>query len=91
MWLPDWMLKIIGKQIAKKLKLEDGKMETKKWYVSKGVWTGILTVLIGGYETTRVAVAPQFGWNIPAIPPFVYTLLGAMGVYTRVTAETKIG
>jgi hypothetical protein len=64
---------------------------TKKWFQSKGVWTGIVTFLIGAYSLVGTALAPQFGWHLPAIPEWVLTLLGTIGVYSRVTADTKIG
>ena len=60
-------------------------MNTKKWYLSKGVLTGIVTGLLGIYAT----IAPNAGW--PSIPDWVFALLGGMGIYTRVTADTKIG
>jgi hypothetical protein len=93
--LPNWMYRLAGKKIAKILKLEEGNMaentETKKWYRSKGVLTGVVTVLIGLYESVRITLAPQFGWTIPNIPEFLYVLLGALGVYSRVVADKKIG
>lgn len=77
--------KLAGKFMAKKMKLEDGPMDTKPWYKSKGIWTGIVTVLVASYATA----AAQF--HLPAIPEFLFALLGAAGIYTRATAETKIG
>ena len=91
MKIPDFIVNMIGRTVAKKLDLQEGQMEEgKKWYKSKTVIAGILTVLIGAYETTRMSVAPSFGWNLPEIPPVVYTLLGAMGVWGRVTATAAI-
>jgi len=58
---------------------------TKKWWESKNVWTGIVTVLIAAYSTA----AGQFG--LPVIPEYVFAILGAFGIYTRVTATAKIG
>lgn len=78
------LAKIAGKWIAKKADLQEGPMETKKWYQSKGVWTGVVTVLLAAYG----AAAPQF--NLPHIPEWVFTLLGAAGIYSRVTADAKI-
>lgn len=86
MKLPDFVLRFIGREIASKANLQEGYMDdTKKWFQSKGVWTGIVTGLMGTY----LALAPQFHW--PAIPEWVFTILGAIGVYTRITADTKIG
>lgn len=59
--------------------------ETKPWYQSKGVWTGVVTVLLAAYG----AAASQFG--LPNTPEWIYVLLGAAGLYSRVTANTKIG
>ena len=59
-------------------------MEQKAWYLSKGIWTGIITAVIGAY----LSLAPQFGW--PNIPEFVFVILGAMGVYTRATVASTI-
>lgn len=65
--------------------------ETKPWYKSKAVISGIVTVLFGAYEGVKSSLAPQFGWNLPDIPPLVFTILGALGVWSRVTADKKIG
>lgn len=82
---------IVGKVVSKNLRLEDGPMTDKKpWYKSKGVITGIVTVLVGTYETVKVALAPQVGWSLPDIPPVLYTILGALGVYARAAAKTTL-
>lgn len=57
---------------------------TKKWYASKGVWAGIVTGLLGIYATL-VPVVP-----LPPIPEWLFVILGAMGVYTRVMATKEI-
>jgi hypothetical protein len=90
--LPDWFYGIVGKKISKALKLEDGPMEdNKSWYKSKGVLSGIAIALLGTYDLLRLHVAPQFGWPLPEVPSFVYTLLAAVGIHARVTATAKIG
>lgn len=86
MWVPDFVIKIIGHKLADKLKLEDGPMDgTKKWWASKGVWTAVITVLIAAYGSAAV----QF--NLPHIPEWIFTLLGAASLYSRTTATDKIG
>ncbi len=92
MWIPDWLLKIAGKEASNKLKLEDGPMDdTKKWYASKGVWAGVVTFLIGAYSLIGVTIMPALGHApLPSIPDWLLTVLGGMGVYSRVTADTKI-
>lgn len=79
------LAKMAGKWVAKKVDLQEGTMETKAWYKSKGIWTGVVAGLIGGYN----GMAPSMKW--PPIPDFVFVLLGAMGVYARATAESILG
>lgn len=83
----NWVGTLIGKFIGKKLNLqEESKMDgTKKWYQSKNIWTGVVTVLIAAYGTAAAI------WKLPAIPEWLFAVLGAVGIYTRVTATDKIG
>ena len=90
-WLKNLVIKIAVKKVAKKMGLEDSMEGNKPWYRSKGVLTGIVTVLIGTYEAVAVSLAPEFGWKIPEIPGLVFTILGALGIYARKVANTKIG
>jgi hypothetical protein len=86
MWIPDFLLKLFGRKVADKLELTEGPMDsTKKWYQSKNIWNSVVTGLVGLY----LALAPQFGW--PAIPEWIFTILAAIGIYTRVTADKTIG
>lgn len=79
------LAKLAGKFAKSKLDLKEGPMDdTKKWYASKGVWTGIVTALMGAY----LSLAPQFGW--PAVPEWVFSFLGALGIYARVSADKQI-
>lgn len=88
----NWLAKLAGKSVAKKIKLEDGPMtDGKKWYKSKAVLSGIAVVAFGAYDLARASLAPAMGWNLPEIPPFLYTILGTMGVYGRVSATKQIG
>lgn len=77
--------KLAGKFIAKKLDLQEGNMDSKKWWQSKGIWTGVVTVLLAAYA----AASAQF--KLPPIPDWIFAILGAIGVYSRATATTKIG
>lgn len=86
MWIPDFLIRLAGKKIAKKLNLQENQVESKKWYQSKTVWAGVVAVLSGTYELVRANLAPQ----LPPIPTWIFTLLGAIGVYGRVTASTTI-
>ena len=60
-------------------------MDKKKWYASRTVWVGIISVGIATYNSASV----QFG--LPPIPDVVYALLGVLGVYTRVTTTKVVG
>jgi len=82
----NFFAKIAGKYVAGKLNLqEDSKMETKPWYQSKTMWTAVVSGLVGVYQAVST-IHP-----LPPIPPFVYTLLAALGLYGLRTADTKIG
>lgn len=85
--MPQWIAKLLGKFAGSKIGLtEESKMDgTKKWFLSKSVWTGIVTGLLGIYSV----IAPNVGG--PAIPEWVFALLGGLGVYTRVNATKTIG
>ena len=90
-WLKNLIVKKAAKEVSEKLDLKEGPMEEgKPWYKSKGVITGITAVLLGTYEMVRLNLAPQFGWHVPEIPPVIFTFLGAVGVYSRVTADKVI-
>ena len=65
--------------------------DKKKWYLSKNIWTGVVTFLLGAYSLFQASVGPQVGVVVPAIPEWVFSFLGAIGVYTRVVADKKSG
>lgn len=85
-WIPDWILRIFGRKIADKINLQEGTLDnTKSWYQSKTIWAAVVAGLLGIYNSVGAAK------GLPAVPEWIYTLLGAIGVYSRVTADTKIG
>jgi len=63
-------------------------MDTKKWYQSKAIWAGIVTAVIGAAD----AIAKLFGVDLNSVWWFgiIVSILGAIGVYGRATASTKI-
>lgn len=85
--MPKWIASLVGKFIKGKLDLkEDKEMEgTKKWWTSRTIWNGVVTGLIGIY----LSIAPSLGW--PAIPEWIFVLLGGMNIYTRTTTTKTIG
>jgi len=85
MKIPNFVARLIGKHIAKKLDLGDSKMnDSKPWYKSKGILTGIVTVLVAAYNTA------QAHFNLPPIPDWTFAILGAIGVYSRGVATSSI-
>lgn len=74
----------------KLLEVENGKikevkiMDSKKWYLSKAVWCGIVGVVIAAYNSASTS------FGLPSIPDYIFGILGALGVYTRVSATTVI-
>lgn len=63
-------------------------MDTKKWYLSKTIWAGILTAVIGAAQT----ICMLFGFDLLANPiaSMIIAILGAIGVYGRATTITAI-
>lgn len=91
--ISDVFLIILAKQIRKKLKLKEDKphmIDKKEWWKSKTIWSGIVTIIITVYNTTRPILIENFNVNLPEIPDWVYTFLGAIGIYGRITAKTEI-
>lgn len=83
--MPKWIANLAGRFLKSKLKLEEGQMEdTKKWWKSKRIWNGVAIVVIGAYETAAL----QFGF--PSIPPFVYSILGGLGIVLNKTSTAVI-
>jgi len=90
-FLNNIMAKIAGKILKKKLGITEDKMGDKKpWYKSKTILTAAVVVLISVYEMVDLQLGPVIGFNLPDIPVWVFTLLGALGIYTRKIATKKI-
>jgi hypothetical protein len=61
-------------------------MEDKKpWFKSKAVIAGVIAIFLAAYDTASM----QFG--LAPVPDFVYAVLGALGIYGRMSATTVIG
>lgn len=90
MSIKNFIAKMIGKKIAKDLKLEEGNMEKKKWWQSKTIWSDVLTVVSGIYAVLTPVLAAH-GHTLPEVPGWLIALLGGVGIHGRVTADSKIG
>jgi len=64
--------------------------DSKEWWKSRNIWTAIVIILIGVYNSVDVTLGPAIGIDLPNIPEWIYALLGALGIYTRVTASKTI-
>lgn len=60
-------------------------MQTKAWYQSKTIWAAIVTILITAWNAGVNSI-----FSLPVIPDFVYAILGFLGLYSRVTANSVI-
>ncbi len=58
--------------------------KTIKWFQSKTVWAGVVAVIVAAYNAASVS------FGLPAIPEFVFGLLGILGVYGRVNSTGSI-
>lgn len=84
--VPNFILRMIGYKIADKLQLQEGGlMPTKPWWQSKTILSGIVTGVVGVYLSLIAN-----GVHLPAIPAWIITILSAVGIYGRVTADTTI-
>ena len=61
-------------------------MDKKAWYKSKGIWVALATILVAGWNWSI-----DLGANLPTISEHLYIILGALGIYSRKVAQTKIG
>lgn len=63
-------------------------MDTKKWYLSKTIWAGIVTALVGAAQT----IGLQFGVDLLANPiaSVILSILGVLGVYGRAKSSSTI-
>ena len=86
-WLNNMIAKAFGKKIGAELFPEggDGQMETKKWFQSKTIISGIVAGLVVIYN----GIAPGLGWPSP-IPEWILAVLSGIGIYGRATADTTI-
>lgn len=91
MGLENVMIRLAGRYMKRKIGITEDKMEgNKKWWKSKGILTAITVVLVSIYEIVDAQLGPAIGFNLPDIPAVVFTLLGALGIYTRKIATKKI-
>jgi hypothetical protein len=58
----------------------------KSWFQSKTIIAGVITIGVAAYNAARSSLAPQ----LPEIPEWVFIALGGLGVYGRVTADSRI-
>lgn len=83
----------VANSLKRKLDLREDTVETvdkKKWWTSKTILSAIVVVLIGLYEGIDTQIGPAMGFDLPAIPGWILSILGAVGVYGRFSADKKI-
>jgi hypothetical protein len=59
--------------------------QKKPWWQSKTVLAGVATVALVAYSEA----SSIFG--LPPVPEYVYAVLGALGIYGRMTAKAELG
>lgn len=80
-----WIYKIIGKKISNDIGLTEETVDTKKWYLSKTIWTAVIAGILALID----AVGTATGHPI-VIPSYVYGILTSLGLYTSRTANSTI-
>ena len=64
----------------------------KPWYKSKTVWACIITIAVSVWDNAIVPeVAASLEITLPTIPSWIFALLGTLGLYGRVKADSPIG
>ncbi len=75
MWM--WVYKLIGKEVVKKIGLEEGTMnDSTVWYKSKAKLAAIIGALVAAIGPISTAVGHPI-----VIPNWVLEILGAIGLY----------
>ncbi len=72
-------------------------MDSKKWYLSKALWAGVVGLLfgiydlVGGFLTSGCLTDPAgICIHLPLVPSWVFAALSALGIYGRATATTTL-
>lgn len=71
-------------------------MDSKKWYMSKAIWAGIVGIIVVVYNALVGALAAGCEIEgsicvvLPGIPQWILGILASLGVYGRAAASTKI-
>jgi len=71
-------------------------MDEKRWWKSKGVWAGIVGIVLGVYIEVQTGLASGCGTpealciTLPDVPGWLLSLLSGFGLYARKTATTML-
>lgn len=72
-------------------------MDSKKWYLSKGIWAGVATTLLSMYDAAAVGLASGCAdipvglcFHLPLVPTWVIGGLALVGIHARATAKTTL-
>jgi len=80
-------VKIAGNKLQKRwAKMEaETPVDQKKWYQSKTLWTAVVTAILGAVQP----VSASLGHPVE-VPMWVYSFLGAFGLYGLRTGDKTI-
>ena len=71
-------------------------MGEKKWFQSKTIIAGVIAVVLGIYDAASAGLSAGCGtaealcYHLPMVPTWVFSLLGAFGIYGRTVSNTVI-
>ena len=87
-FIKSWIINLVGSKVGLKSDTE-ATMDTKKWWTSKTILSSILVVVIGGLQVyDKIAGTNIMGAELTGS---ILAILGALGIYGRSSADTKIG
>lgn len=85
MWVPDWLVIFLGKEIKKEIQMVDSTTATVPWYQNKStlahIFSGLMTVVTAGIGI----YTGDFGGHIPdallKVGSFVLLIAQGVGIY----------
>lgn len=87
--LPDFIYRLAGKIAAKKIGLKEINMadpvESKKWFLSKTIWTAIIAAVLGAVTGISTALGHPI-----VFPNFILEILAGFGLYSLRVGDKEI-
>ncbi len=65
---------------------------SKKWYMSKGTWGGVFTVVVAGLGMLGIVISPEIADALAGHAVEIAAIVGGLiAIWGRITAKQTIG